>query len=208
MSGFTPVYGFPFPGRKDAPGLEPEAMQALAAAVESILQTQLAALTARLGVLPVVSLAAQNALTGLFDGFTIWRTDIDALVVYDGAGWRYFRRPSSAVVATQQQTTSTSYTDLGTVGPAVTLETGAAAKVTVTAASNTTAFMGFAISGATTRAATDTDALRVDSGSTSRASMTTLVTGLTPGSNTFTAKYRVIGGTGTWLDRAIIVEAC
>ncbi len=36
-------------------------------------------------------------------------------------------------------------------------------------------------------------------------SATFFVTGLTAGSNTFTAKYRVTGGTGTYLNRTIIV---
>jgi len=38
-----------------------------------------------------------------------------------------------------------------------------------------------------------------------RASATSVITGLTPGSNTFTAKYRITGGTGTWRDREIVV---
>jgi hypothetical protein len=38
-----------------------------------------------------------------------------------------------------------------------------------------------------------------------RASATSVITGLTPGSNTFTAKYRITGGTGTWRDRDIVV---
>ena len=69
--------------------------------------------------------------------------------------------------------------------------------------------MGFAISGATTRAASDTQAFSVrgrQPGSlAAQGSATFYVTGLTAGSTTFTAKYDVTGGTGTFVNRTIIV---
>jgi len=40
------------------------------------------------GMLPVASQTARNALTGLYDGHKIWRTDRDWCEVYDGAAWR------------------------------------------------------------------------------------------------------------------------
>ena len=73
--------------------------------------------------------------------------------------------PSSGVVATSQTTTSASYTDLSTSGPAVTATvSGTSALVMLTAnISNSTVgsncFMGVDISGATTVAAADTRAL-------------------------------------------------
>lgn len=121
-------------------------------------------------------------------------------------------RPASAGVATSQTTTSTSYTDLATVGPAVTLLTGTAALVIVTAEVDTTGAavvprMGFAISGASTVAATDTWGIKVDAGAAAliQTSFAVLVTGLTPGTNIFTAKYRVGSGTGTFLNRGLTV---
>jgi len=121
-------------------------------------------------------------------------------------------RPSSAGVATSQTTTSTSYTDLPTVGPAVTLLTGTAALVIVTAEVDTTGAgivprMGFAISGATTVAATDVWGIKVDAGAAAllQLSFTVLVQNLTPGTNIFTAKYRVVSGTGTFLNRGLTV---
>jgi hypothetical protein len=119
-------------------------------------------------------------------------------------------------VATSQTTTSTTYTDLTTAGPAVTVTIGASGKaiVTVTASetnsSNTgQSNMGFAISGATTRAAADTQALSLlNSGNlhpTIQSSATFFVTGLTAGSTIFTAKYSVNAGTGTFANRTIIV---
>ena len=118
---------------------------------------------------------------------------------------------SSAVVATSQSTTSTSYTDLATSGPAVTVTTGTKALVILSAkvngnASGDTAFMSFAVSGATTISAADTIALGSNDTSSARpyqSSFATRVT-LTAGSNTFTAKYRAATN-ATFANREIIV---
>jgi hypothetical protein len=119
---------------------------------------------------------------------------------------------SGATVATSQTTASLAYADLATAGPAVTVVTGAKAIVTLTAqlqnSGASAAFMAYAISGATTLAAADATALFNNNPNTSiwQASASYMQTGLTPGSNTFTAKYRVTGNTGTFLNRSIIVE--
>ncbi len=120
-------------------------------------------------------------------------------------------------VDAEQDSTSTSYTDLTTSGPAVTVTTGTKALVIVTAmcrnaivgAAASTAFMSYAVSGATTVAANDNVAIKVGSGSATpsfncRFSSASLVT-LTAGSNTFTAKYRTSADTGRWNHRAIFV---
>lgn len=165
------------------------------------------------GMLPVANLAARNAIAGLYEGLAVWRQDIDAVNVYDGSGWRYFARPQAATVATVQTTTSTSFTDLATSGPAVTIETGTAAEVTLyTQCSVDTAtqfvVMGFAVSGASTVAAADNRSIgKSDTGNVLKAGATFLVEGLTPGSNTFTCKYRVTGGTGSYNDRRITAKA-
>lgn len=122
------------------------------------------------------------------------------------------RIPQQASVATSQTTTSTSYTDLATVGPAVTVTTGTSALVTVGAqiqnsTANFTAYMSWAVSGATTSAAVDARAAAVANANLILASRVFLMTGLTPGSNTFTAKYKVNGAsTGTFVDRNILVQ--
>lgn len=122
-------------------------------------------------------------------------------------------KSTSNAVATSQTTTSTSYTDLATSGPAVTVNTNTLALVIISAnQDNNTAgqwvYMSFAVSGATTIAASDTNGMKnansVTAVNVMHASRGVLVT-LTPGSNTFTAKYRVTGGTGTWTLRDIIV---
>jgi hypothetical protein len=122
--------------------------------------------------------------------------------------------PSSATatVATSQTTTSVTYTDLVTAGPAVTLTTGTKALVIVIAelnpASQEFCYMSAAVSGASTVAASDAWAIyiaMVSGGIYSRQSSAKLFTGLTAGSNTFTAKYRTNNGsTGGFLNREII----
>jgi hypothetical protein len=120
---------------------------------------------------------------------------------------------NSATVATLETTTSTSYTDLATPGPAVTLTTGTRALVIINStlykqASGSNAYVGFAISGATTRVASDTTALNYVAAAyyDSRLSVSHRATGLTAGSNTFTLKYRQNGGgTAEYRNREIIV---
>ncbi len=123
------------------------------------------------------------------------------------------RTPTGATVATSQTTTSTSYTDLATVGPAVTVTTSTSALVFPQAAmSNATAsagaFISYGITGATTVSAADTWAASCESAAANdvyRLGVVQLHTGLNPGSNTFTSKYRVTAGTGTFVNRHIAV---
>lgn len=162
----------------------------------------------------VADLTARNALTGLYNGYAVWREDLKGLNVYDGSGWRYLVRPTSDSVATLDTTGNTAYTALATAGPAVTVETGSTAQVTVTAflfnsGAGFVNFMGYAVSGATTIAASDDRALQLHSEAANgqgRMSMTHLQTGLTPGDNVFTARYRVNAGAGGWSTRVITVE--
>lgn len=123
----------------------------------------------------------------------------------------------AATVATSQTTASTSYTDLATVGPAVTVTIGANGLALVimyahmaNATDTADCRMGFVVSGASTVAVSDTTALIRRASDASAAgvgasSAVHLVEGLTPGSNTFTSKYRVNAGTGTFLNRVIAV---
>jgi hypothetical protein len=106
----------------------------------------------------------------------------------------------AAQVDTEQTTTSTTYADLTTAGPAVTITTGTRAIVRISAlmyqTTGGTGFVSVAVSGATTVAANDTDALTYAS-TTFGSSMSRdiLIDGLTPGSNTFTMKYRTTANT-------------
>jgi hypothetical protein len=117
----------------------------------------------------------------------------------------------AAAVATSQTTSSTSYTDLTTAGPAVTVTVPASGKVLVTVTSgmqNSTGggscFMAFAVSGPTSVAASDAQAVILGGNNLQAASASYVVSGLTAGgSYTFTAKYRVTTGTGTFSNRSI-----
>lgn len=123
--------------------------------------------------------------------------------------------PSQATVATSQASASTTYTDLATVGPAVTVTIGSTGKAELSlynAQNNNTAgapvFMAFAVSGASTVAAADTQSLAFTSpvgGGGNRSGASFLLTGLAAGSTTFTAKYRAGSNTGTWQDRQVVV---
>jgi hypothetical protein len=121
---------------------------------------------------------------------------------------------ATATVTTATTTSSTSYDDLpGSAGPAVTVTTGTQALVIVSArmpqaVNSEDGFMSFAVSGATTTAASDVNALLIGSDveqQNFRASAASSVT-LTAGSNTFTAKYRVRSGNPlTFSNRQIFV---
>jgi fructose-specific phosphotransferase system IIC component len=112
----------------------------------------------------------------------------------------------------------TTFGDLATAGPSAsaTITSSGKALVILTAkmsnSSNSQSIMGFAVSGATTLSASDAQSLvaGILGGASSpqpdmQGSATYLVTGLTAGSNTFTAKYRISGNTGTFANRNIIV---
>lgn len=123
------------------------------------------------------------------------------------------RIPNGGTVSTSQTTTSTSYTDLATSGPALTLATGPTALVAIGAivtndTTGTNSFASYAISGATTVAAGDNWAIGYATSGGGRvmsASRVRMETSLTAGNNTFTMKYRVAGNTGTFQDRHIAV---
>lgn len=119
--------------------------------------------------------------------------------------------PVQSYVATLQGTTSVSYTDLATVGPAVTVTIGSTGKALVgiyAAYSNPSgnfALMAFAVSGATTVAATDTACLQANVTSDVRNGAVVIQSGLNAGSTTFTAKYKATGGTANFNGRTLWV---
>ncbi|HJT99698.1 MAG TPA: hypothetical protein VJ966_00665 [Actinomycetes bacterium] len=123
----------------------------------------------------------------------------------------------TADVTTSQTTTSTTYTDLGTVGPAVTESLVAGQGVLViisarmihSAGAGASAKASFAVSGASTQAALDADAIESDLTTTAGAVITraTWYVATGTGSHTFTMKFKVVSsGTGTFLNRRIIVK--
>ena len=117
---------------------------------------------------------------------------------------------ATSTVATLQTTTSTSYTDLSTVGPAVTLVTGNKALVIIScevtgSTASVESMASFAVSGATTIAAADAVKFLHTNNLYERQSVVNCSTNLNSGSNTFTMKYRCNTGTSTFLNRQITV---
>lgn len=114
-----------------------------------------------------------------------------------------------------QTTTSTTYTNLATVGPSATCTVGTTGLVLVilyAAISNTNGstagYMSVELSGAVSEAASDANSLAYSSfasGAGHRGSAVIPMTPAGPGTITFTAKYRTDGGTATFGDRRIVV---
>lgn len=126
-------------------------------------------------------------------------TAAGSLIITTGANALAERKPSSAVVASAEETSSSTFTDLSTVGPRVTVATGTSALVWITAALRNNGFAGrgafasVAVSGSTTLPATDARMIGtngVELSNPMRMSGCSWITGLTPGSNTFTMQYR------------------
>ncbi len=117
---------------------------------------------------------------------------------------------ANSAITTQQSTTSTSYTDLATTGPSVTLTTGTKALVLIACQSSNGSTVerniSYAVSGASTISAGDSTAITVQGAAndTVRVAIFDYVT-LTAGSNTFTMKYKVNANTGYFLNREICV---
>jgi hypothetical protein len=112
-------------------------------------------------------------------------------------------------------TSSTTFTDLsGGASPSVPVTTGAKAIVFLTASMqnntvNALCAMGTDVSGATTVAPSSFAAVRGTS-ATANANITAsaaYLVLLTPGLNTFTAKYLVSAGTGSWGSRRILIQS-
>jgi hypothetical protein len=159
----------------------------------------------------------------LEEGETCYITATDELQTYNGSSWVKIGPTaafpltaiSTAQVTTNQTTSSLSYTDLSTVGPTVTLTTGTSVFVLIGMFGNDTGnlgnngFMSMAISGATTTAASDDWAARAPEGLNGVNGTMGYTHTVTAGSNTFTAKYKKVGGTSTaeFMNRFIMVIA-
>lgn len=126
----------------------------------------------------------------------------------NGLSWAAVAQAVSAInldyVATDQTTSSTSYADLSTSGPSVTLTTGTSAIVLFGCYYGDTdnlgndGYMSVAVSGASTVSASDTWAAIGNQGLNNVHIVNGYkFTGLTAGSNTFTAKYKKANGTST-----------
>ena len=114
-------------------------------------------------------------------------------------------------IFTSETTTSTAYTDLTTNGPTVTATTAGLALVIWTAqlSNSGTGFSrcSIEVTGAGSSAASDARciAFSANANDVLQSAMAVFYDDLTPGSNTFTMKYKVSSGTGTFSNRRLIV---
>lgn len=160
--------------------------------------------------------ARDAAVTSPQEGNMCFLKDTDVVQYYSGSAWTAVGgsapASASAQTLTNQTTTSTSYTGLATA-TAVTLTTGTKAMIMFSAEIELTgtadrAYMSYAVSGATTIAANDAFSINVKTAATQTIdahSYCYIVTGLTAGSNTFTAQYKSSGATVYFNNRRINV---
>lgn len=142
-------------------------------------------------------------------------TAAGGFIVSSGVNSVIQRNPVSDTINTSQTQTSTSYTDLATVGPtALNAVSDVRAIVWFTAQmNNTTAstetLAGVAVSGATSTAADDDISIAVDQPSGGAfvdvTACRAVRMAVNAGTNTYTMKYRVTAGTGSWRRRSIVV---
>jgi len=160
---------------------------------------------------------ASHMNTDVRDNFLVTGPAIVAnageILVADAANSLVARLPDAARVDTSETTASTSYADLATSGPAVTSTVFNRALIVLSSnLENDTAgavcAMSYALTGAEVSSATDNRALLYESGAANDllgATWAEVRTGFTSGSTTFTAKYRVTAGTGTFRRRNLSV---
>jgi hypothetical protein len=127
-------------------------------------------------------------------------------------------RITSNTVATPASTTSTTYADLtGSTGPSVTLNVPPSGEIVVDLSAalahggSAVSYMGFVLSGANTRAASDAESAAARNGSISAGVFATPsrripLAGLNAGTTTIKAVYRTAANTATFSDRILIVE--
>lgn len=117
--------------------------------------------------------------------------------------------PATSYVATDESTTSTTYADLSTV-QSVTVTVGAnglALAMWYVGSYNVAAvkYVSVAVSGSSTVGANNDWSVRNDSASAFKEEAHHLFTSLTPGSNTFTLKFRTASGTARFFERRLTV---
>lgn len=139
-------------------------------------------------------------------------TVVGGYFVSQGANSIVQRVPAKSFISTLETTASAAFVDLATVGPAVTVTTGTTAIVFLRSQMshsviNDNALASYAVSGATTIAAADGRGLIHDGHPAAeflRYGIVDWQSGLTPGSNTFTMKYRTSDGATASFSRRFI----
>ena len=118
---------------------------------------------------------------------------------------------NAAATFAQQTTTSTTYTDLSTVGPSVSITLNSARRVLVIGKAELfqtgtgRVYASWAGSGATTISADDGNAIQHNGNGTPESYASMSFHDLNSGTTTFTMKYRVTAGTGRYDFRSLAV---
>lgn len=125
--------------------------------------------------------------------------------VSSGANSTVARRPDFGnTVSTSQATGNTSFVDLATVGPSLTITTGGRGLIIwgcqIVNSGAGSSYMSFTGANVT---ASITLAVQMSGTNPVQMVYSLFLNGMTPGSNTFTAKYSVSAGTGTFQDRRL-----
>jgi hypothetical protein len=148
-----------------------------------------------------IALTATNGVDPTTDTGTNW-------MVVAAAG---LSGSTNETVAGSDITTDVSYTDLATIGPVATVMVPSSGNVLVTLTafmSNGAAAGGYMSFQVDSTPATDATSLHCDittANQSCQGSATYVVSGLSAGSHTFTAKYRANAGTETFANRSIIL---
>lgn len=176
-----------------------------------------------------VSAGGGGALDDLSDVDTTGLADGDVLT-YDsgtstwiaaapagGGGGGTITAADSDTISTLEATASSTYTDLTTPGPSVSITTGTSVIVAIgtellkNGGGDGNGNIAVSVSGATTIVAADGNGIEVSenrNGFASRPARTFMISGLTPGTNVFTLKYKTNNGnTWSFLERDIAVFA-
>ncbi len=154
-----------------------------------------------------------TATAGFASGQFQYNANSNVVSVVNASAQRVVITPVSASVATGETTTNTSYVNLATVGPTVTVFTGTRALITIDAFSSNSGagnagWIALTVTGATTLVAADGNGTAYTSPSANYAvpmCRSFMITGLTAGLNTFSVQYRTSAGTATFTNRDITV---
>lgn len=163
------------------------------------------------GQVPTAALLNAQLRDNLLETMPAKATTEGQIFVGNGTNSITTRKPDATRTNVAETTSSTTYANLATVGPSVTITHGTYAIVFWSCfvqndTANADSWMSWEMSGTVNRAAGDAFSLRQDGVPASngwRIGSVDILSTLTPGTTTFTAKYRVDSGIATYSDRFI-----